>query len=260
MAATVAVAACGASSVDSVTLDTSSKLAPTAALSSTGSDAALKSPAQTVTGTVGSTTSQPVVAARRAAQSYATAVAPGGASYRIGPLDVVEVSVFKVPELSKVLQVSETGAINFPLIGDVSASGKTSRELELELARVLGEKYLQNPQIGVIVKEFNSQKITVEGEVKKPGVFPLPGNGVTLLQSIALAQGLSDLNDGDVVVFRVENGKRAAARFSISELRGGSVSDPKLQPNDVVVVGTSAIKESLSWLRYIPLTSIFALL
>ena len=81
--------------------------------------------------------------------------------------------------------------MNFPLIGEVDAGGRTAREIEQELRKKLGTKYLQNPQISVFVKDHFSQRITIEGAVKKPGVFPIPG-GMTLLQAIAEAQGFDD--------------------------------------------------------------------
>ena len=184
---------------------------------------------------------------------------PGNVAYKIGPQDVLEVSVFKVAELSKSAQVSEAGTINYPLVGEVTAAGKTARELEKDLTNLLGAKYLQKPQVTVFVKEFNSQRVTVEGAVKKPGVFPMQGS-MSLLQAVASAQGLDSVSDETVVVVRTTNGKRAAARFDIANIRDGSTQDPQLQPGDIVIAGTSALKEGLNFLKGIPLTSAFAFL
>ena len=129
--------------------------------------------------------------------------------YKIGPRDVLEVTVFQAPELSKTFQVSEAGTINFPLIGEVDAAGRTAREIEQELRKKLGTKYLQNPQISVFVKDHFSQRITMEGAVKKPGVYPMAG-GMSLLQAIAQAQGFEDTASHTVVFFRQVNGKRLA--------------------------------------------------
>lgn len=203
-----------------------------------------------------------VVAAPSAAQLAASISAvnsAGSAAYRIGPQDVLEVTVFKVSELSKTVQVSEAGTINFPLVGDVNAAGRTPREVERDLTAQLGSKYLQNPQVTIYVKEFNSQRVTLEGAVKKPGVFPIQGR-LSLLQAIALAQGLESASDNTVLVFRETEGKRSAARFDISDIRSGSAEDPRLQAGDVVVAGTSAIKEGLNnILKIVPLAS-FAIL
>lgn len=185
---------------------------------------------------------------------------PGSAAYRIGPQDVLEISVFKVTELSKSTQVSEAGTISYPLVGDVVAAGRTPREVERELTGRLGDKYLQKPQVSVFVKEYNSQRVTIEGAVKKPGVFPIQGS-LSLLQAVAMAQGLENTSDNTVLVFRTQGGKRSAARFDVAEIRTGDAADPELQAGDVVVAGTSALKEGFSnFLKVLPVTSVFALL
>ena len=184
---------------------------------------------------------------------------PGNAAYKIGPQDVVDIQVFKVAELSRTAQVSEAGTINFPLVGEVMAAGRTARELEKELTAQLGDKYLQKPQVAIIVKEFNSQRVTVEGAVRRPGVFPMQGS-LSMLQAVALAQGLDQVSDETVVVVRMTNGKRSAARFDITEIRSGTTADPQLQAGDILIAGTSTLKEGLNYLKGIPLTSAFALL
>ncbi len=197
----------------------------------------------------------------RATAASLTAVAqPGNAAYKIGPFDVLDVSVFKVPELSKTVQVSDAGTVNLPLVGEMTAGGRTAREVEQELTKTLGEKYLQQPQVTVLVKEYNSQRVTLEGAVKKPGVFPIQGR-LTLLQALATAQGLDPSADSTVIIFRDEGGKRSAARFDVSEVRSGDVADPQLQAGDVVVAGSSALKEAWNnFLRALPIASAFALL
>lgn len=170
------------------------------------------------------------------------ASATAGSAYKIGPLDVLEVSVFKVPELSRSVQVAEAGTVNLPLVGEVPAAGRTAQEVERDLTRQLGAKYLQKPQVTVYIKEYNSQRVTVEGAVKKPGVFPFQGRG-TLLQSIAMAEGLDTTRAStEVVVFRVADGRRQAAKFDIEAIRAGHVVDPALHAGDVVVVHDSSAK------------------
>lgn len=190
-----------------------------------------------------------------------TAVAqPGNAAYKIGPFDMLDISVFKVPELSKIVQVSDAGTINLPLVGEMVAGGRTAREVEVELTKALGSKYLQKPQVTVLVKEYNSQRVTMEGAVKKPGVFPIQGR-LSLLQAIATAEGLAENSDSTVVIFREQGGKRTAARFDISEVRSGAANDPPLQAGDVVVAGSSQIKETFTnIMKALPIASVFALL
>lgn len=201
-----------------------------------------------------------LTAATRSAHELTAPATPGSHAYKIGPQDVLDISVFKVPELSKSVQVSENGTINLALIGDIQAGGRTAQDIERELVRRLGTKYLQKPQVTVFVKEYNSQRITVEGAVKKPGVFPYRGRA-TLLQAIAMAEGLDAISDTNVVVFRTANGKRAAAKFDIAQIRSGAAQDPPIESGDVVVVATSTFKETFNTiLKALPLAGVFALL
>jgi polysaccharide biosynthesis/export protein len=189
--------------------------------------------------------------------TFTSVRASRGAVYRIGAQDVLEVSVFKVPELSKSVQVAGSGTVNLPLVGEVPVAGKTAQEVEHDLASRLGAKYLQNPQVTVYVKEHNSQSVTVEGAVKKPGVYPMKGK-TSLLQSLAMAEGFDANSDTTVVVFRYADGNRMAARFEVDNIRSGHAEDPLLQGGDVVVVGTSAIKETFNnVLRILPVVGAF---
>lgn len=181
-------------------------------------------------------------AAVQAADTLTAVAKPGNAAYKIGPLDVLDVSVFKVPDLNKEVQVAEDGTINYPLIGDVPAAGETAHQLEQELTKKLGAKYLKNPQVTVLVKEFNSQRVTVSGAVKNSGVYAIKGN-TSLMQVVAMAGDVDMSTDsGDVVLFRTINGQRSAARFDIDAIRAGKAADPQVEPGDVVVVDSSATK------------------
>ncbi len=196
----------------------------------------------------------------KSADQLTASATPGTNAYQIGPQDVLEISVFKVPELSKSVQVAESGTINLALVGDIDASGRTAQDIERDLVKRLGAKYLRNPQVTVFVKEYNSQRITVEGAVKKPGVFPYRGRS-TLLQAIAMAEGLDAVSDTNVVVFRNLNGKRAAAKFDIAQIRSGQLQDPSIESGDVVVVATNSVKEVFNnILKALPVAGVFALL
>lgn len=191
---------------------------------------------------------------------FTSASAPGNSAYKIGVHDVVEVSVFQAPELSRSAQVSEAGTIGLPLVGEIQAGGRTAQEVERDLARLLKAKYMHNPQVAVFVKEFNSQRVTIEGAVKKSGMFPLRGK-TSLLQAVSMADGLTDTADTSLVIFRQSEKGRMAARFDLSEIRAGTADDPQLQAGDVVVVGTSFWKEQLgNFLKIVPAMGLFALL
>jgi len=181
-------------------------------------------------------------------------------AYTIGPADVLDISVFKVPELSQTLEVAVTGTINFPLIGDVPAAGKTAQQLERDLAARLGEKYLQNPQVTVLVKESNSQRVTIQGAVEKPGVYPIKGR-TSLLELVAMAGGIKQDTDWTVLVLRNSRGKRAAAKFDAAAIQNGQATDPTIKSGDIVVVGTSSIKQGFSnVLKVLPLVGLFSFL
>lgn len=198
-------------------------------------------------------------ASRKIAEQVAAASQPGSVGYKIGPQDALDFSVFKAPELQRSVQVSENGTINLPLIGDVQASGRTATELEKELAARLGKKYLQNPQVSITIREYNSQRITLEGAVKKPGVYPLRGK-TTLLQIIATADGFTETGDQTVMIFRQQGEQRLAAKFDLASIRSGSANDPVLQAGDTIVAPTSMTKEAFSTLmKSLPLATFAAM-
>lgn len=187
------------------------------------------------------------------------AAATSGSAYRMGPQDVIEISVFNVPELSKTLQVAASGAINFPLLGEIPAAGRTQEELERDLTERLGAEYLQNPVVTVFVKEYNSQRVTLSGSVNKPGVYPIRRQ-TSLLQVIALGGGFQETSDSNVLVMRQKGGKRTAARFDVSDIEAGKAHDPTMQGGDIVVAGTSVIKQTWGrFLRALPVVGTFML-
>ena len=193
----------------------------------------------------------------RAASTLTAAATPGSTGYKIGPLDVLDITVFKVPELSRSVQVADSGSVNLPLVGEVPAAGRTAQDVERDLAARLGAKYLQSPQVTVYVKEYNSQRVTIEGAVKKPGVYPIRGNA-SLLQFIATAEGLDPASDSSVVVFRQTDGQRSAARFDIDAIRSGQAEDPRIQPGDVIVANASEVKAAFqNFVKALPVASVF---
>jgi polysaccharide biosynthesis/export protein len=197
---------------------------------------------------------------RGPAKDIASTATPGDTAYKIGPQDILYVSVFKVPELDRTVHVADNGTISLPLLGEVPAVGKTARDLERDLTSRLGRKYLQSPQVAVEIKEYNSRRVTVEGAVKTPGVHALKG-GISLLQVVAMSGGLDPAaSDLTVVVFRRIDGQRYAARFEIDPIRKGIADDPPILPGDVVVANSSALKSAWGdFLKSLPVAS-FALL
>jgi polysaccharide biosynthesis/export protein len=197
-----------------------------------------------------------LAAASQTADKLTAVAKPGSAAYRIGPLDVLDVSVFKVPDLTKSVQVADDGTINYPLVGDIPASGKTAKELEHDLKQKLGSKYLRDPQVTVFVKEYNSQRVTVEGPVKTTGVYAIKGR-TSLVQVLAMAGGMNvDIASGDVIIFRTIDGTRSAAKFDVDAIKAGKAADPEVEPGDVVVVSTSDTKVAFqNFLKILPIAT-----
>ncbi len=167
----------------------------------------------------------------------------GATDYRIGAQDLLSISVFGVQDLDKEVRVNASGQITLPLIGAVMAGGKTVPELETELARKYADGFIQNPQVSVFVKEFTSQRVTLEGAVNKPGIYPITGR-TSLLQAIALAGGIDEktADTSGIIVIRQIDGRRQAAVFDLRRVRRGETEDPQIYGDDIVVIETSGSK------------------
>jgi polysaccharide export outer membrane protein len=181
--------------------------------------------------------------------------------YRLGAQDLLEISVFRVPDLSRTVRVNSNGEISHPLIGSVHAGGLSIGELEAALAARYADGYIKDPQVTVFVKEFASQRVTVEGAIEKPGVYPLTG-ATTLLQTIAMSGDLAPLADLDgVVLFRYIDGVKMAAVYDMRALRAGQIEDPPIYGGDLVVVEQSNSKTALRYfIESIPALGLFVAL
>lgn len=164
-------------------------------------------------------------------------------AYRLGPQDVVSVTVFQEPELSlKDIPIETSGSLPLALIGPVQAAGLTTGEFAAEVERRYAAKYLVDPRVLVTVTTAQSQQVTVEGNVMQAGRFPVTGR-LTLLGALALAKGPTRVASLDeVVIFRVIDGQRQGALFDVDAIRKGRAPDPEIRGNDTVVVGFDTIK------------------
>ena len=121
--------------------------------------------------------------------------------YRIGPYDLVDISVFEAPELNRTVRVSAGGEISLPLLGGVQAAGLTPQELERVLQELLRRRYMKDPHVSVFVREMESHPVSVFGAVTKPGVYQIRGTR-TLIEVLSLAQGLAEDAGDTVLVMR----------------------------------------------------------
>lgn len=162
-----------------------------------------------------------------------------GNAYLVGPLDKLTVTVFGVPELSTDVQADAAGDINLPLIGSASVTGKSPTQIAAELTTRYRAAHVREPVVTVTLRESTNQTVTVDGQVKEPGVYPVVPN-MSLTKAIASAKGADEFAKlEDVVVFRVVDGKRMAALYNVGAIRRGVYDDPRIYPNDLVVVGES---------------------
>lgn len=169
--------------------------------------------------------------------AMAQSAARVGPEYRIGPEDVLEISVWKEAELQREVLVRPDGGVSFPLAGDVPAAGRTPREVEAIISQRL-RKYIPQAVVTVSVKQVSGYTIFVIGQVKSPGQFTL-GRYVDVLQALTLAGGLTPYaSEGKIRVLRRQGGKEQMFRFEYDEVKKGRSLEQNiiLQSGDTVVV------------------------
>jgi protein involved in polysaccharide export with SLBB domain len=177
-------------------------------------------------------------------QAPTSAVAPRAPSstldnYILSPNDIVLVKVFEDPDLDSQHRISQDGTINFPLIGVVQISGRTVTQAASTIRDRLLKGYLRNPQVRVNVIQYASRRITVLGQVQKPGSYVLPNEErVDLLQAIAMAGGFTRLADeGRVLVRRNVNGVDTILKVNAhAETKNSSSQLFEVQPDDRITV------------------------
>jgi polysaccharide export outer membrane protein len=181
--------------------------------------------------------SKPVPGASAAA-SPATASLPLSSDYVIGPEDMLQVSVWKNDSLSRALPVRPDGKISLPLLHDIQAAGLTPMQLRDKIAAALGE-FMPNPEVSVTVTEVRSYRVSVLGEVQKPGVLQLKSS-TTILEAIALAGGFRDFaSPGKIVIFRKDDaGQTKKIKFNYNRAVSNATEENNitLVTGDVVVV------------------------
>jgi len=157
--------------------------------------------------------------------------------YTLGSEDVIEVSVWKEEDLSKVVLIRPDGRISLPLIGDIQAAGLTAEKLAENIKKALRD-YVESPTVSVIVQQINSLKIFIQGEVASPGVLELRSN-ITLLQAISLAGGFTEWAKKDkVAILRRSGDKEIRIPIDYEKILSGK--DPSqnilLKRGDTVIV------------------------
>jgi len=161
------------------------------------------------------------------------------AASTLGPGDVMEIKVYDEVELSGIFAVSSGGTINYPLIGKLIVEGMTSSDLAETLQKKLGEKYLRNPQVSIVIREYNSKKVSVFGEVNKPGTFRYEDN-MTIIQAVSMAGGFTKMaSKNQTNVTRLENGEEKKFFVPVEAIAEGKTRNFFLRPGDIVYVPES---------------------
>ena len=161
---------------------------------------------------------------------------PRAVEFFIGPEDILDIQVWKNPELSRTVPVRPDGKVSLPLVNDIQAAGLTPTDLRDQLTTRLSE-YLPSPEVAVIVREVHSVKVAVVGAVKIPGRYEIK-SPTTVLELLAQAQGLTEFASRDrIVVLRQNGGTTARIPFNYRKAGEGSESDNFfVRPGDIIVV------------------------
>jgi polysaccharide export outer membrane protein len=180
---------------------------------------------------------QQTAAASRNASASTPTTAPLPDDYVIGADDVLTIVFWREKDLSGEVAVRPDGRISLPLLNDIDAAGLTPEQLRLRVTEA-AEKLLEQPTVTVVVKQINSRKVFITGQVGKPGPYPLSGP-MTVVQLIAMAGGVAEYaDDKNITIMRSENGKQISLRFNYEEVKKRKRLEQNIQlkPGDTVIV------------------------
>jgi polysaccharide export outer membrane protein len=173
-----------------------------------------------------------------AATDTGAANKPHDDRFVIGNDDVLTISVWNEPNLSKSIPVRSDGKISLPLVGEVQAAGKTPLQLERDVTEKL-KGFITAPEVNVIVEKVNSRKFNILGEVSKPGSYPITAS-MTIMDGIAIAGGFRDFakKTGVYILRKTADGQESRLKFNYKDfIKGKDVAQNiKLEPDDTVIV------------------------
>lgn len=155
---------------------------------------------------------------------------------RLGIDDVFEVRVFAEPDLSGTYRIAADGSIDYPFVGRVSIIGMRSGEVQELIVSKLKEGYLKNPQVSLMVKEWNSRKVSIIGQVQRPGAVTYFQN-MTIIDAIAAAGGFTSIASKNAVTLRRESkGSVESKNLRVADISEGKAPNVVLRPGDILVV------------------------
>lgn len=176
------------------------------------------------------------------------------------PRDQLNVNVFGEENLkTENAVIDQAGNVSLPLIGEVHAAGLSPAQLAKTIEQAYGANYLRNPHVNVVLVKGAPRVVSVEGEVKTPGVFEVQ-EGFTLLSALALAGSPTETARLDqALIFRQRDGQRVGGQFDIVAIRSGLAPDPLILPGDVIVIGYNRVRGAyLDFLKSAPIFGAFA--
>jgi polysaccharide biosynthesis/export protein len=210
------------------------------------------------------TASSPTAAASTMASSPTTELASSRgladvSEYRITPQDILQVSIFQVPDLNRTVQVDGNGFVSLPLVGGVPVRGKTILQAQNDITARYQKSYLQSPQVTVSLVK-SGQRVTVSGAVKGPTVLSLDVP-LTLSMAIAQAGGMGETGNPERIHIARTNGEAVEdSVFNLSEIQAGKAPNPMLRGGDIVVVEDSQTRLALKNIKdVLPLAGVAAL-
>ncbi|MDE1468295.1 polysaccharide biosynthesis/export family protein [Aurantiacibacter sp. D1-12] len=157
----------------------------------------------------------------------------------IRPMDVIQIDVFGIADLSREVQVGANGNIDFPLVGSVAAVGLTTEDLSGVLEDRLRNAYVRDPDVTSRITERTDQLMTITGEVARPGRFAIAAP-ITLMEAVAMGGGLDEYADSqEVLIFRTVGDERYIGVYNLEGIQRGNYADPTVYPTDIVMVGDS---------------------
>jgi polysaccharide export outer membrane protein len=188
-----------------------------------------------LSGVQGQDTKKPATDTGSSNGAAAAQASLGEAEYKIGPQDVLQIDVWKEPEITRTIPVRPDGKISLPLLNDIQATGLTSLQLAANIRDAL-KKFLNNPQVTVTVSAINSRRIYINGEVGHPGATPLTPS-MTVLQALSSAGGFTQFaRIKNIYILRQEGDQQVRIPFNYKDVVAGKKPDVPLKAGDVIVV------------------------
>lgn len=183
----------------------------------------------------------PAVSADRSAEASIPTLMAGEGDYVLAAGDTLDLMVYKEPDLNMRSKIARDGRVQLPLLGEVAVAGKTVREAQDYIKKLLNDDYLVDPQVYLNVASYTQRKITLIGQVVRPGSYELQGNeSLGILEAVGMAGGFTRIADSkNVTVKRIVGGKPDTIKINTKKLEDPKGGSFQVLPGDIITVGES---------------------